>query len=63
MVDTGAAFTMITKAFADYHSLPVASHKRTFRQADSLLGTILGLVSFIMQVHNHLEMELVDVAI
>ena len=46
MVDTGAAFTMVTKSFADYHSLPITAWKSTFRQADSSLGNIIGVVSF-----------------
>jgi len=46
MVDTGAAFTMVTRAFADYHDLDVVARKSTFRQADSSLGNIIGVVSF-----------------
>ena len=63
MVDTGAAFTMVTRSFADYHNLPITARKSSYRYADSSLGAILGVVNFSMQVHDHLEMELIDVAV
>ena len=63
MVDTGAAFTMVTRSSTDYHGLPITAQKSMFRQADSSLGNIIGVVDFTMQVHDHLEMELREVAV
>ena len=63
MVDTGAAFSMVTKVFVDFHLLPMTPGKGTFRQADSSLGAIIGMVDMAIQVHDHLELSLQCIAI
>ena len=63
MVDTGAAFSMATKAFLDFHQLSMTPGKGTFRQADFSLGAIIGTVDMTIQIHDHLELSLQRVAV
>jgi hypothetical protein len=64
MVDTGAAFTMVTSGFCKKHNLTVNKLVGTYRQADGVTpGHITGYVEMAMQISDGICFELTNVKV
>lgn len=54
LLDTGAAFTLVSRAVADEYGLEVRPYAATFSVANGTRVTIVGTVDFSLQVHDDL---------
>jgi hypothetical protein len=64
MVDTGAAFTMLTKGFCEAHGLTIVPCPGAYGQADrQTTGVISGVVNCRLQVADTLTLALANVKV
>ena len=63
MVDTGAAFSMVSVEFVRRFGLQVGQEEASFQVASGDSAQLVGITSFTLQVADELEMELEGVRV